>query len=218
MRIAAVVLGRSVFAVALAEPAGAELALTLKEQGSQSPWFCHGIECPKYTVVDTKEAYETRIYEATRWASTTVTGVELDEAQRKGFQRLFSYISGENLPSSKIPMTAPVKNLITPGQGPFCGSNFTVSFFVPYEFQEDTPTPTNKDVYLSSEDATQVYVRSFKGFAKEHTIVEEAAQLAQALDKEGVHYDVVSYVFAGYDPPFRPINRHNEIWFFSKSG
>ena len=41
------VLGRSVFAVALAEPAGAELALTLKEQGSQSPWFCHGIECPK---------------------------------------------------------------------------------------------------------------------------------------------------------------------------
>jgi len=30
---------------------------------------------------------------------------------------------------------APVKNLITPGAGPFCGSNFTISFFVPFEFQ-----------------------------------------------------------------------------------
>eukprot|EP00240_Pyramimonas_obovata_P013556 CAMPEP_0118927780 /NCGR_PEP_ID=MMETSP1169-20130426/5184_1 /TAXON_ID=36882 /ORGANISM="Pyramimonas obovata, Strain CCMP722" /LENGTH=228 /DNA_ID=CAMNT_0006869621 /DNA_START=110 /DNA_END=796 /DNA_ORIENTATION=- len=191
--------------------------LALREESSNAgPWFCHGIDCPKFTVVDKKEAYETRAYEATKWASTSVQGIKLDEAERIGFMRLFNYISGENMPASKIPMTAPVKNLITPGQGPFCGSNFTISFFVPYKYQENTPAPTSMDVSLTSEDAVQVYVRSFKGFAKEDKIVTEAAQLAEALDNDGVQYDPETYVFAGYDPPFRPVNRHNEIWFFNK--
>jgi hypothetical protein len=50
-------------------------------------------------------------------------------------QRLFDYIGGANDASAKIPMTAPVATKITPSAGPFCKSNFTVSFFVPFDYQ-----------------------------------------------------------------------------------
>jgi hypothetical protein len=50
-------------------------------------------------------------------------------------QRLFKYISGENEAGSKIEMTAPVRVKVYPSQGPFCGNNFTVSFFVPFAYQ-----------------------------------------------------------------------------------
>lgn len=32
-------------------------------------------------------------------------------------------------------MTAPVRTKVYPSQGPFCGNNFTVSFFVPFDYQ-----------------------------------------------------------------------------------
>jgi len=50
-------------------------------------------------------------------------------------QRLFKYISGDNVGHVKIPMTAPVTVKVTAAQGPFCEDNFTVSFFVPFEHQ-----------------------------------------------------------------------------------
>mmetsp|Transcript_8964 Transcript_8964/g.15360 ORF Transcript_8964/g.15360 Transcript_8964/m.15360 type:complete len:234 (+) Transcript_8964:226-927(+) len=203
----------------LARPASSipELSeLSLASEGeNKAPWFCHGIDCPRYTIIDKKDEYELRAYDATKWASTTITGTQLQQAESMGFRRLFSYISGANEKKANIPMTAPVKNLITPGAGPFCGSNFTISFFVPFEFQEATPTPSSPDVQIVSKDPFKVYVRSFAGFAQEGTIVQEAAALAKALEDASVQYDADTYVYAGYDAPFRVVNRHNEIWFFS---
>ena len=50
-------------------------------------------------------------------------------------QRLFDYIGGKNEPNVKINMTAPVVTKVEHGDGPFCKSNFTVSFFVPFADQ-----------------------------------------------------------------------------------
>lgn len=52
-----------------------------------------------------------------------------------GLQKLFQYIGGENDAKQKIAMTAPVRVSVSPGAGPFCEDNFSISFFVPYEFQ-----------------------------------------------------------------------------------
>ena len=41
---------------------------------------------------------------------------DFQQAEREGFMRLFSYISGANEEGIKVPMTAPVLNRITPGQ------------------------------------------------------------------------------------------------------
>ncbi len=46
-------------------------------------------------------------------------------------QPLFEYISGANQEGVNINMTAPVLVKIAAGAGPFCTSNFTVSFYVP---------------------------------------------------------------------------------------
>ena len=50
-------------------------------------------------------------------------------------QRLFDYIGGKNEPNVKINMTAPVVTMVEHGDGPFCKSNFTGSFFVPFADQ-----------------------------------------------------------------------------------
>jgi len=186
---------------------------TTSEKAYRAPKFCHGIDCPKYTVGIKTDKYEERHYESTKWASTIITGMDLDKATSTGFLRLFAYISGENEAKSKIPMTAPVKNLITPGQGPFCESNFTISFFVPFAFQDSTPEPITADVFLTSEPATTFYVSQFGGYAKESKLLEKAAELADSLVADGVSFQTANFINAGYDPPFRPVNRHNEIWY-----
>jgi hypothetical protein len=48
---------------------------------------------------------------------------------------LFQYISGTNEEDLKVEMTAPVKVQVVPGAGPYCKSNFKISFFVPLELQ-----------------------------------------------------------------------------------
>jgi hypothetical protein len=75
---------------------------------------------------------------AGKWASTVVTGVKYDKAVATGFWRLFKYISGNNEQQQKVEMTAPVTVRVIPSQGPFCEDNFTISFFVPFDFQVRT--------------------------------------------------------------------------------
>ncbi len=40
--------------------------------------------------------YEIRTYQATKWVSTTLSGMQWDAAMNTGFRRLFSYIQGNN--------------------------------------------------------------------------------------------------------------------------
>lgn len=40
--------------------------------------------------------YEVRTYQATKWVSTSLSGMQWDAALNTGFRRLFSYIQGNN--------------------------------------------------------------------------------------------------------------------------
>ena len=164
---------------ALAPADGASADLGASE--TASPWFCHGLDCPPFAVERRGDGYDVRVYPAgLRWTSTTVTGSSYDDATATGFERLFKYISGANEGNETIPMTAPVRVAVAPGDGPFCDSNFTVSFFVPFEeagtettrserdgserdghehrTQRDVPEPTDPDVFVDADAAeTRVF-------------------------------------------------------------
>lgn len=135
-----------------------------------------------------------------------------------GFMRLFKYIEGENAKKQKIPMTAPVAVEIQPGQGPFCKNNFTVNFFVPFEDQSSPAAPTNKDVYISTQKKFCAYVVAYGGYSNIDEVQKYSEALGEALVKDGLGDTFRKDVFftAGYDSPFKPLNRHNEIWYLKK--
>jgi len=58
----------------------------------------------------------------------------------------------------QIEMTAPVLNRITPGQGPFCKSNLTLSFFVPLAFQAKVVSYTHTHTHTHTNTHTGVCV------------------------------------------------------------
>lgn len=195
------------------------LAFTEAKPMNGEPAFCNGIECPHFKTVNKTANYELRCYkEDYKWASTIVAGYEYDKAVSMGFERLFAYIEGGNVPKKKIPMTAPVAVEVQPGQGPFCKNNFTINFFVPFEDQENPAAPTDKDVYISTLKGFCAYVIVYGGFSNINKVQEYSEKLSEDLVKDGLGDSFRKDIFftAGYDSPFKLFNRHNEIWFIKE--
>lgn len=203
---------RNLFILVLLAPFGG-LASEQNElqPDDDSPWFCHNLDCPKYSLVKKYETFEVRSYEASHWMTTEVEGKYMN-AVSKGFMRLFRYIQGDNEAGQKIPMTAPVAVVVYPtAEGTGMTNNHSISFFVPPA--SDPPKPKDARIHTLSVPAGTLYVRSFGGFAMGTTNVDQAKALADDLKAEGLSFDEKSFVAAGYDPPFRPFNRHNEVWY-----
>lgn len=181
-----------------------------------SPWFCHDINCPNYSIVKNTSSYEIRKYPSTSWVSTDVKGLSWKTSVSSAFMKLFGFISGSNDKQQKIPMTAPVISKVSPGQGPNCENDFVVSFFLPYNLQgkplDSLPQPTDSTVYLSNYTAMTVAVKSFGGFASDDDVTTNIADLGNALEQDHISFDQVNYFTAGYDSPFRVFHRHNEVW------
>lgn len=192
------------------------MAASASVKAEAAPWFCHGLDCPEFTN-SSVDSIEVREYGSALWSSTQVLGVDLDDAVSTGFDRLFDYISGANEAEKAIDMTAPVLVKVEPGAGPNCNTTFTISFFVPFEYQPPNsppPAPTSTDVFTQTIDAQKVAVKSFGGMSKGNVIITEAAALENEVNKAAdlTEADGESWWFAGYDPPFRLSDRHNEVW------
>ncbi|KAK9815181.1 hypothetical protein WJX73_009959 [Symbiochloris irregularis] len=178
-----------------------------------TPWFCHDLDCPKYKVLNATDVYETREYASGKWAYTEVQGLLYEPSVLIGFKRLFEFFSGANEDETKIPMTTPVLTLVHPGHGTFGRSNFTVCFFVPFQYHKNTPVPTSKDVGILTTPKDIAYVTQFGGFmVDEFTLASKVKALQADLRSNGVSFeDDGTYITASYDPPNRIVNRHNEI-------
>ncbi|XP_005089923.2 heme-binding protein 2 [Aplysia californica] len=181
----------------------------------KKPKFCNELDCPDYTVVSETDIYEERLYKESGWVSTKLMGIDFDAAQKKMFYRLFDYISGANVKKEKITMTAPVLDRIIPGQGPACENNFTMSFYMSTSVK-DPPQPSDKTVYLSSLPEQRVFVKAFGGYASQSDWLKNAKELAMALLKDGKKFDKDYFYSAGYDSPFRILDRHNEVWYIAQ--
>ncbi|XP_041660499.1 heme-binding protein 2 isoform X2 [Cheilinus undulatus] len=151
--------------------------------------FSTGLQNPKFTAAEKQgQDYEIRTYHATKWVSTTLSSMQWDPALNTGFRRLFSYIQGNNKNKVKVEMTAPVTCRVDPGAGPACESQFTVSFYIPEEHQDNPPEPSDPEVFLENREEFTAYVRTYGGFSNENIKRQELLKLLESLKRDGVPF------------------------------
>ena len=93
------------------------------------------IEEPRFKVLEKDGSFELREY-STHIVAETRVEAGFEDAGSLAFQRLFRYISGNNVAQQKIAMTAPVTQDGSADRG------WTVRFFMPSKWSLDTlPTP-----------------------------------------------------------------------------
>nr|XP_009409473.1 PREDICTED: heme-binding protein 2-like [Musa acuminata subsp. malaccensis] len=176
------------------------------------------IESPQYTVVHSESDFEVRLYRESVWMSAPTDEISFEKATKFGFHRLFQYIQGANLNSSRIRMTAPVLTSIVPGAGPLHSSAYFVRFYVPVKFQASPPVPLPElNLHSDRWGSHCIAVRQFSGFARDSNVIKEAEKLAISLSQSSwanltEFSDKNAYSIAQYNSPFHFIGRVNEVW------
>lgn len=169
-------------------------------------------ESPPYSVVQEKEGYELRKYEASMWMSAKMEpSDDLTEEKMSStmFWSLFNYISGKtNDEKQKVSMTTPVVFQNKPNMG------MKMSFFLPKENQENPPQPSEGHVATDSWPVSEFYVRRFSppNSKIEHYLAEKE-EMVKAMTRDGIQLkDNFEWMRAGYDAPFKITNRRSEVW------
>ena len=179
----------------------------------QPPAFCQGLDCPRYKLLccNATALIDTRAYQEALWARTEIVGGTIAQAGNTGFHRLFDYISGANSQGVAIDMTTPVTTQVFSSETPV---RYIVSFFVPFLYQNATnppPSPTDPTVYIENLPAANLAVRVFSGYSNDNEDNQMLQDLKSYLDHEGVQYNDKFYWVDGYNAPFQPVHRHNEV-------
>ena len=173
------------------------------------------LEIAPYTVLKEHQGWEEREFPATKWISTDAFSINVQQSEESGaaFDRLFNYIDGQNSEGMKIPMTAPVSFRIIAGEGPNCESNFTMSFFIPSNLQENAPLPLDSTLYIEERAAFKVAAKRFGGLpTSDIEFAIQAAELYELAFNEGLELTDVPLWTAGFDGPNVITNRRNEVW------
>jgi len=201
------------------------------------PWFCHGLDCPRFKTVRKGRGYDVRCYERQTWVKTD--NDEIDQKDFKSmFKRLFAYIRGANEDKRKIRMTAPVvvsmwynisnhktwSNMrfwsSSRRRGPWseqseaceaCTDENAGSIECPHHC--GPPKPTDPKVKISRTPQVCLYVRSFDGWvmSRSYSYYKQLWYLSQDLKRDNRNY-VKGLSFLGlYDSPMRLFGRHNEV-------
>jgi len=166
-------------------------------------------EEPNFNVLLSDNYFEIREYDKTVVVETTVEK-DYSEASDEAFRRLFKYISGANLASQKISMTAPVAmqnaDSSASQKSKFfkerSTSGWKMGFVLPSEFDLNTsPKPESDLLVVRSVPAKRVAVASFTGRWKVEKYNEVAQELTAWLDQTNLKISS-SPTAAAYDPPW----------------
>ncbi|KAL0710462.1 hypothetical protein Bca4012_017440 [Brassica carinata] len=190
----------------------AQASAPLNPSMGMRPGTCDHYECPTYELAEVGHGYEIRVYKSAVWMSTgLIPSPSMTQATTTGFQRLFSYIQGDNKSKTKMNMTAPVITQTTPGK-----SVYTVSFYLSKKNQQNPPLAD--DLHVQSWKPTYVAIRQFSGYVTDDIAKKEAATLMDSLKNTKWQFYIEQskgkspeYLVAGYSPPFQIIGRVNEI-------
>lgn len=182
----------------------------------------YAVEKPEYDVVFNSNDIEYRLYKPYLIAITAVKDTSsYSKAANSGFMRLFRYISGDNISSTEIAMTAPVQQkssqkiaMTAPVQQVETDQGWTLSFMLPSSFTlASAPQPTDAQVVIEEVPARLMAVLRYSGRWTEKNFKKQEARLRQELERAGI--EILSTAeSAVYNPPFMPpFMRHNEVMF-----
>jgi hypothetical protein len=163
------------------------------------------VKVAPYKITATDGIFELRQYEKLVLASTDMP--DGMESASGPFRRLFSYISGKNVKTEKIQMTAPV---LMDQAGV---NSRSMSFVLPKDYALLTaPAPIDTSVKITELTNYTVAVITYKGFLNQKTIITKINLLKEWVNKKGLTINGDAKA-AGYNPPFTlPFLRRNEIF------
>jgi hypothetical protein len=176
---------------------------------------------PPFQVVETSGNFEVRTYPAMIAAEVEVEG-ERAPAIREAFRMLAGYISGDNAPSKKIEMTAPVTQQpgeriamtapVTQQQVAGHGVFWKVRFIMSEGSKLDTlPKPNNARVKLVDVPAQRVAAIRFSGWWSSSNLGEHREKLLKLVAEKNLKAEG-TVTFAFYSPPSTlPFWRRNEV-------
>ncbi|KAG9275409.1 heme-binding protein 2-like [Astyanax mexicanus] len=177
----------------------------------EAPSFCHELQCPEYTVVNTYDNFEERHYQPSQWITQDIPSIHKDDVTA-GFWKLYNFLQGENNEKKVIPTTRP--GLVSVNEDPGSGKpKVSVSFFIAPNTV--LPKPNVETIKVENRPSATIYVRVFGGFASEDDARKNRAMLTKDLKAEGKQFNDKRYEGAGYDPPWNLFNRHNELWIYA---
>ncbi len=158
----------------------------------------------KYSLVRKYKDFEIRYYPSATIATINSNAKTYRDLSGPGFQKLAGYIFGGNEANTKISMTAPVRMDIN-------DSVSTMSFVMPSAYKkENLPKPNDPAIDIHNTDNEYVASIRFGGYASDEDLKFYSDKLQNLLKENGIT-SFGNYRFLGYNPPFQPIGRRNEI-------
>jgi hypothetical protein len=176
------------------------------------------IEEPRFKVLEKDGSFELREYSAYIVAETRVEA-GFEEAGSLAFQRLFRYISGNNVAQQKIAMTAPVTQsgsekikMTAPVSQVADGSAYLVAFSLPSTYTLATaPKPLDPTVRIRQIPAQLIACWRYSGRWTESNYRDHEVMLRERINSR----ELIARgdpVLARYNPPFTPwFMRRNEV-------
>jgi hypothetical protein len=160
-------------------------------------------ETQKYEVVFSKDNFEIRFYPEAILATVQMNG-SYDNSRNSGFGVLAGYIFGGNSENAKIAMTSPVR--MSTGN-----SVNSMSFVLPSEMEfGKLPSPNDPKIVLQKSKPMYTASLRFGGYANDAEIEKHKEKLTDILKQLHIQH-TNQFEFLGYNPPFQPVNRRNEV-------
>ena len=170
---------------------GAVLATLFLLLGAQ---IAMAVEEASYMVLKSEGQFEVREYAPHVVAETLVEG-GFEDAGSRAFQRLFRYISGDNLSQTKVAMTAPVSQtpagekiaMTAPVGQRRVENRWAVSFMMPQSYTMGSlPKPNNPAVVLRQVPAQKMAVVRYSGTWSEKNFASHKQELESWMRAQGL--------------------------------
>ena len=161
------------------------------------------IEQYGYTVEKQLGDIEIRVYESALFSSVCLPRGTYDDQANRGFRTLAGYIFGGNSTGESIAMTSPVMMELD--------SQMVMSFMVPRgRSRASLPSPKDSSIYFTEKPVVRMAAIRFGGWASDEKIEQHKRSLTEQLAHHGIGHKN-KFAYLGYNPPYRLINRRNEV-------